>query len=181
MKKPRKFPVVRPIGCAREPAEVVFDNEGDDDGQWIRSTWTDLVGHTEVQLAGICDCFNEDGVDKGYLGRGMDREFCWKATIPGDGHELGKLDDIGFGLRWLVIRWRELAHTIVQVARKGGVSENLFEHWHRLRDKLTTDNLVMGKLVAKLPRQWRYFVVPVKQSVESRAGGAGRGEDRERH
>ena len=128
LRRPPRFPALRPIGCAREPAPpdtvMVAALSRIGQGQYghspidepaaaelgrVSAGFEHLVSLAERELCGICDKFGADGApDCKYIGRGRELAMVWRHPTPPTAREDGRADLATQALLWLSIRLSEL-------------------------------------------------------------------------
>ena len=156
MKKPRSFPLQKPIGCPLAPVLPVWASAQTVDISTAThhsglasptdpaarydtdKMWPTLCRAMEYELRRICDSVKLNGMaDTKHSGHGHKLEMVKRCIYPMRASgPLGKVPIRAHALMWLHNRAVELAHFVAKVQNGVALPRASFVQWHRIMDKV---------------------------------------------
>ena len=138
---PKLFPRRKPIGCARQPAEldrcasagsILAEKDRDTAAILVSDRWASIVAAIEEELCGICDF-----VGQAHRGRAKGTSLALRQVLPrrAAGRH-GNMGQAGFAVVWGVNRLKELLERSEIHETRGALSEGQRRQWDRLVRKM---------------------------------------------
>ena len=135
LRRPRPFPVDKPIGCARKPqvpnAGIIKSMVGPtaDQRQTVNIAFEHIMGLAEKDLCEICDEVDRDGRPSfTHLGRGKAPATYWGPVVPRSAGEFGRADSATLCFRWIAKAFGGMAGILTGVSR-GRASQVMVTQW----------------------------------------------------
>ena len=163
LRTPKRFPRVKPKGCARHPVaphagfmEGVSGAASQEDAKGaLGSAWKDVALAVEIELCGVTDRFAHDGPDHKWCGRGDGSRYVEAPLLPARAMgEWGRRDNESYHLLWTTNRLEGLTALAHIASVKGYLTRGQVKQWEVLVRKLGNPRCPMLSLKDH-GQQWR--------------------------
>ena len=170
LRTPRRFPRVKPMGCARHPVaphdgflKEMRDAETKEEVKGVLgAAWKDLALAVETEICGVTDRYTQDGPDRKCCGRGDGSRYVEAPMLPARAMgEWGRLDMESYRLLWSINRLGELA-SLARISKDGGrLTKGQSRQWEVLVKKVGNVRCPMLSM-KEGAQQWRVLAVQLK-------------------
>ena len=146
LRTPKRFPRMKPKGCARHPVAphdefmvgVEIATTQEEAKEALGGAWKDLALAVEAEVCGITDRYTHEGPDHKWCGRGERSRFVKEPVLPARAMgEWGKLDTESYHLLWTINRLEELLALSKIANARGSLTRGQRRQWDGLVRKVT--------------------------------------------